>query len=285
MRRRHSLAQKLNGRPLVAVGHTEETLAVFVARATTDFRLRADRAPRRRGRAVSKNVRHFSLLALCVSALFGGMAGARAQDAGVSDERARQVALSVQAFYDQTKSVEAEFHQTYYNRLYDRYDRSQGTVKFQKPGKMRWDYAAPNGKIIVSNGKQLSIYEPGENKEPGQVFERALGANELPQALSFLTGGAKLVDEFTFRLLDAQQQGFVGNVIELLPRSKNPHYERLLFYVDSDPKRTGLVHRVLIVDESGNRNRLDFKSPKFNRAIDNKVFSWVAPKGTRKVTQ
>jgi outer membrane lipoprotein carrier protein len=234
---------------------------------------------------VRKNVRHIGLVTLMVSFLLRGSLGVAQGDAG-SDDPARQVALSVQAFYDQTKSVEAEFHQTYYNRLYDRYDRSQGTVKFQKPGKMRWDYAAPNGKIIVSNGKQLSIYKPGEDKEPGQVFERALGANELPQALSFLTGGGKLVDEFTFRLLDAKQQGFSGgNVLELLPRAKSPHYERLLFYVDSDPKRIGLVHRVLIVDANGNRNRLDFKTPKFNRAIDAKIFNWVPPKGTRKVTQ
>lgn len=201
-----------------------------------------------------------------------------------SDEHAFKVAQSVQAFYDQTKSVEAAFHQTYYNRLYDRYDKSQGTVKFQKPGKMRWDYAAPNGKIIVSNGKQLSIYEPGEDKEPGQVFERSLGANELPQALSFLTGTGKLVDEFIFRLLDAAQQGFTaGYVLELLPKTKSPYYERILFYVDADPKRTGLVHRVLIVDSNGNRNRIDFKTPRFNRSIEANVFNWQAPKGTRKV--
>ena len=25
-----------------------------------------------------------------------------------------------------------------------------GRVRFEKPGKMRWDYAAPNGKVIVS---------------------------------------------------------------------------------------------------------------------------------------
>lgn len=204
--------------------------------------------------------------------------------ANASDPQAFKVAQSVQAFYDQTTSVEAEFYQTYFNRLYDRYDKSKGTVKFQKPGKMRWDYAAPNGKIIVSNGKQLSIYEPGEDKEPGQVFERSLGANELPQALSFLTGTGKLVDEFTFRLLDAAQQGFTaGYVLELLPKSKSPYYERILFYVDADPKRTGLVHRVLIVDSNGNRNRIDFKSPRFNRAIEARVFNWQAPKGTRKV--
>lgn len=232
---------------------------------------------------MTKNMREIGrvgvLASLCVT-LFGAVVLAQP----AADEKARQVAIAVQAFYDQTKSVEAEFQQTYYNRLYDRYDRSQGTVKFQKPGKMRWDYAAPNGKIIVSNGKQLSIYEPGEGKEAGQVFERALGANELPQALSFLTGGAKLVDDFTFRLLDAAQQGFdAGYVLELLPKAKSPHYERLLFYVDADAKRAGLVHRVLIVDSAGNRNRIDFKTPHFNRPIDAKVFNWQAPKGTRKV--
>ena len=225
------------------------------------------------------------VLGAVLSALLCFSQAAQAQaPVGTGDAPARKVALSVQAFYDQTKSVEAEFHQTYYNRLYDRYDKSKGTVKFQKPGKMRWDYAAPNGKIIVSNGQQISIFEPGEGKEPGQVFERALGANELPQALSFLTGTGKLVDEFTFRLLDAKEQGFAaGHVLELLPKAKSPYYERILFYVDADPKRTGLVHRVLIVDESGNRNRIDFKTPRFNRVIEANAFNWQAPKGTRKV--
>jgi outer membrane lipoprotein carrier protein len=235
---------------------------------------------------VTKNPRKIGALAswfgACVSLLALSVSVVAAQ--ADSDAKAREVALAVQAFYDQTKSVEAEFYQTYYNRLYDRYDRSKGTVKFQKPGKMRWDYAAPNGKIIVSNGKQLSIYEPGEDKEPGQVFERALGANELPQALSFLTGTGKLVDEFTFRLLDSEAQGFKGGyVLELLPKEPSPHYERILFYVDSAPNRLGLVHRVLILDSAGNRNRIDFKSPRFNRPVDSKLFDWRAPKGTRKV--
>jgi outer membrane lipoprotein carrier protein len=242
-----------------------------------------------KGQQVTRNVRdiRWVLSVVGLVSLFTGTLdrAAYAQPVGApSDPQGLQVAQSVQAFYDQTKSVEAEFYQTYYNRLYDRYDKSKGNVKFQKPGKMRWDYAAPNGKIIVSNGKQLSIYEPGEDKEPGQVFERAMGANELPQALSFLTGTGKLVDEFSARLLDAKQQGFsAGHVLELLPKGKSPYYERILFYVDADPKRAGLVHRVLIVDSNGNRNRIDFKNPRFNRPIGPEVFNWQAPKGTRKV--
>jgi outer membrane lipoprotein carrier protein len=197
----------------------------------------------------------------------------------------QSVASAVQAFYDQTRSVEAEFFQTYYSRIYDKYTRSQGSVKFAKPGRMRWDYAAPNGKVIVSDGKRLVMYEPGEDaSEPGQVFERAISDSELPQALAFLTGTGKLGDDFTFRLLDAAAQGFpTGHVLELLPKKPSPHYDRILFYVDADAKRAGLVHRVLIVDSAGNRNRIDFKAPKFNRNIDVKTFAWQPPKNARKV--
>jgi outer membrane lipoprotein carrier protein len=197
---------------------------------------------------------------------------------------AQAVAAAVQAFYDQTTAVEAEFHQTYYHRLYDKYDRSQGRVQFQKPGKMRWDYAAPNGKVIVSNGQRMIVYEPGEPGEEGQVFERAINESELPQALAFLTGTGKLENDFTFRLLDAERQGFAqGYVLELTPKVPSPHYERILFYVDADPKRSGLVHRVLIVDSTGNRNRIDFKAPRFNRKIDAKVFEWQPPKNVRRI--
>lgn len=197
---------------------------------------------------------------------------------------APQVAAAVQGFYNQTKSVDTEFFQTYYNRIYDKYDRSSGRVKFAKPGKMRWDYAAPNGKVIASDGKRLLIYEPGEDGEPGQVFERAMGESELPQALSFLTGTGKLADDFTFRLLDAAAQGFAGGyVLELLPKEPSPHFERILFYVDAAPKRAGLVHRVLIVDAAGNRNRIDFKAPRFNRTFDAKTFAWQPPKNARRI--
>jgi outer membrane lipoprotein carrier protein len=209
--------------------------------------------------------------------------GASTAPASVS---AQGVVAAVQAFYDQTKSVESTFFQTYYSALYKKYDRSSGTVKFQKPGRMRWDYAAPNGKVIVSDGKRLTVYEPGEDKEPGQVFERAITDSELPQALAFLTGTGRLENDFTARLLDASAQGFQdGYVLELLPKTPSPHFDRILFYVDAEPKRRGLVHRVLIVDSAGNRNRIDFKSPKFNRTLEAKTFAWQPPKDARKVAQ
>jgi outer membrane lipoprotein carrier protein len=219
--------------------------------------------------------------ALCCGVLLSA-SWANAQTAALTPDG---IAQMVQAFYDQTTAVEAEFHQTYFNKLYDTYDRSQGKVRFQKPGKMRWDYAAPNGKVMSSDGKRLVIYEPGDSEgDPGQVFERTIGESELPQALNFLTGGGKLADDFTFRLLDAEKQGFKGGyVLELLPKKPNPHFERILFYVDGDAKRAGLVHRVLIIDNTGNRNRFDFVKLRFNHPSPAKDFVYQPPKNARRV--
>lgn len=231
-----------------------------------------------------RSVRFIAILMCVLTSAIGISAQAQTSATAVTAEA---VAQQVQAFYDQTKAVETEFFQTYYHRLYDKYDKSSGKVAFQKPGKMRWDYAAPNGKVIVSNGTKLMVYEPGESAaEPGQVFERPISESELPQALAFLTGTGKLATDFNFRLLDAAQQGFKGGyVLELLPKQKSPNFERILFYVDASKERAGLVHRVLIVDESGNRNRIDFKAPKFNRTIEARTFEWQPPKNARRISQ
>lgn len=190
----------------------------------------------------------------------------------------------MQAFYDQTKDVSASFHQTYVNKLYKRTDKSTGRVVFKKPGMMRWDYASPNGKVIVSNGKKLVVFEPGDEGEPGQVVEQAISQAQLPQALAFLMGTGRLEDDFTFRLLDAAKEGFAsGNVLELRPKQPTPHFERLLFYVEHQASVRGLVRRMLIIDASGNRNRFDFSGFKFNTGVQGASFEYKPPQGTRRV--
>jgi outer membrane lipoprotein carrier protein len=209
----------------------------------------------------------------------------RAQNAAEVDPDAQTVAAAVQAFYDQTSDVSASFFQTYINKLYGRTDRSQGHVVFKKPGMMRWDYDQPNGKVIVSNGKKLLVYEPGDQRgEQGQVVEQNITAAQLPQAMAFLMGTGRLDESFTFRRLDAAREGYpAGDVLELRPKQPTPHYDRILFYVERTPALRGLVHRLLIIDSSGNRNRFDFSQLKFNGGVPGNRFDWQPPKNTRHV--
>ncbi len=194
----------------------------------------------------------------------------------------------VQSFYDQTTTLQADFQQTRYTRLYDRYDRAKGKVVFKKPGMMRWDYAQPNGQVFVSNGKKLLIYQPPEEGEKrGQLIERDVNEDQLPSAFSFLLGNGKLDEDFEVRLLEHDNESFQdGYVLQLVPRRPTPNYEQLVFYVRTlthGGKRAGVVQRVLIIDSAGNRNRFDFAKIKFNRDVPNKRFSYRPPKGTDRV--
>lgn len=193
------------------------------------------------------------------------------------------VAAAVQAFYEQTRGVTARFQQSYYYKLYDRYDRSGGEVTFLKPGRMRFRYEQPNGKTITSNGEHLWLYEPAAEGDTAQCIEQEIGDHQLPRAFSFLTGQGKLADDFSFRLLDASRFHYTqGYVLELRPKTESPHYDRILFYVPrQDNRPSGVVRRVLIVDPHGNRNRFDFSNMQWNPTVQPSEFDFSPPSGVQ----
>lgn len=215
-------------------------------------------------------------------------AGTPAPAAAPARMTAAQVAGLVQSFYDQTTSFQANFEQEQFTKVYDRRVRSNGRVVFKKPGRMRFDYAAPNGQVFVSDGSRLVVYQPPEAGETeGQLIERAMDSDQLPQAFSFLTGTGRLDRDFNFRLLNARQHQFPdGYVLALRPRRPNANYEQLLFFVrvvGEGEQRAGVVQRVLIRDAQGNTNRFTFADMQFNRDVPDERFTFRAPPNTRTV--
>src|SRR4051812_33533684 len=89
-------------------------------------------------------------LALATTALVLFAGESSAQTAAAPSLDAPAVVGLVQAFYDQTTTFEADFHQTQFTKIYNRTERARGRVVFKKPGMMRFDYAAPNGQVFVS---------------------------------------------------------------------------------------------------------------------------------------
>jgi outer membrane lipoprotein carrier protein len=186
---------------------------------------------------------------------------------------ADQVAQRIQDFYDRTSDFQADFTQVSINRLYGQEQRA-GRVIFRKPGRMRWNYAAPNNDVIVSNGTTLWAYQADER----QAIQQTLTASQMPTALAFLTGIGRLTDSFTFRLLDAAQFQYPnGYVLELRPTSPQPSYERIVFYVD---RATYQVARTVVIDAQGNRNQFTFTRPQVNLNVPEATFNWSPPAGT-----
>jgi outer membrane lipoprotein carrier protein len=224
-----------------------------------------------------------AFLTSSLAATLAALALLPARGEAQSSSEAARVAAQVQAFYDQTTTVRTAFHQTHYDRLYQRYTRSRGVLTIAKPGKLRFDYLAGDGKVIVSNGRTLTAYEPGDEGGPGQYTRVDVTENSLPAALSFLTGQSRLDRDFRFRLVDAARMGWDGKVLELRGITPQASYDRIYLFVDDDARTAGVVRRVVIVDHAGNRNRFDFSRMQFNRPVDASRFAFTPPRGARRV--
>jgi outer membrane lipoprotein carrier protein len=219
-------------------------------------------------------------LALALAAPGLGAPSLAQAQTGTAPSAAR-VAAQVQSFYDQTRTVQTAFTQAHYDRIYQRTTRARGVLTISKPGKLRFDYLGGDGKVVVSDGARMTVYEPGEGGGAGQYAQTAVREEGIPSALGFLTGEARLDRDFVFRLRDASAFHWDGYVLELTPRAPEPAYRRVFLYVDG--QTAGVVRRVLIQDPDGNLNRFDFARMRFNRPVADSRFDFTPPSNARRL--
>jgi len=185
------------------------------------------------------------------------------------------VAHKVQSYYDRTRDFKAKFQQIYKKAFHGTQAPRFGYLWVKKPGLMRWDYVSPRKKQLITDGKKLWIYVPGDK----QVFWRDLRSTALPSAVTFLWGRGKLLSDFWVKLVVGSKYTRPGTlVLKLLPRQTNVNFKHLLFVVDL---RTGMVRETLIFDHLGNRNHYIFSEARSNTRIPTSTFHFTPPRGVR----
>lgn len=193
--------------------------------------------------------------------------------AGSADE----VAANLDKVFTPVKLFRARFNQSYTAKIHGTKKKSKGILYVKKPGKLSLSYHDPNKNRAVSDGETLKVYEH-DNK---QMFLRKVKNTEYPGAFSFILGKG-LRQSFTFRFHKTSKwEG--GPVLIGTPRSPNPGYKQVLFYIDEDMLKKGdlgCIRRVLVIDAQGNRNRFDFVHAEEPKSIPDKWFQFTPPKGT-----
>jgi outer membrane lipoprotein carrier protein len=214
---------------------------------------------------------------LALAFLFA-LAPARAQDAVTAEV----VAARVQTFYDRTPAVRVRFQQHYWSSAYRRTTTSRGTLSISRPGRIRFDYTTPSGKVVVSDGASFTYYEPGEAGEVGQFWRGS--ADGASAGLGFLTGTARLDRDYRLRLREpAGSDPASTDALVLTPRRADPHVQQIVLFVSRAPGTEGVVMRVAIRDHEDNWNRFDFSNFSFD-AIDAGTFAYAPPEGAREIT-
>lgn len=194
--------------------------------------------------------------------------GAASLTAG-GDDPVHEALQRLQQRYDQTKTLTADFKQTVEAPTLAGSLESHGTVAFEKPNHMRWNYAPPEEQVIVGDGETLWVYQPAEK----QVMKAPLKeAFQAATPVTFLAGLGRVERDFTATLERADAERWV---LRLVPR-KDTGMGTLLLSVR---KADASVEEARVVDPVGTTTRIIFSNEKRNQPIDAGLFRFTPPPG------
>jgi outer membrane lipoprotein carrier protein len=181
---------------------------------------------------------------------------------------AKELAARVDHHYNQLHSLRAGFTETYEGLGVRRTE--SGTLLLEKPGHMRWDYASPQGKIFLLDGKYAWFYTPGD---PQVQRIPASQLDDLRSPLRFLLGHTELQKEMDKLTLGAAANGQF--TLSGQPKDQEKRVTRLTLTTTADGTITGIE----IEETDGALTHFSFTQEQTNAAVPANTFHFVPPAG------
>ena len=180
----------------------------------------------------------------------------------------KSVLERVEDRYNKAKTLKLSFSETYTVGGRARKMES-GELYLRKPGKMRWNYADPLGKLFLSDGKSLYLYTPNGNRAEKM---RLRETDDLRAPLAFLLG--KLDFERDFRNFTMKHEGSETH-FTAEPRSEKLPYRKVDFTIGLDYE----IKRLSVLGHDNSVLAFTFANEVVNPPIDNKMFEFRLPPG------
>lgn len=188
--------------------------------------------------------------------------------AAAADSPTQRLLKAVESRYNRAQTLQVKFAETYSGM--GRGARTEaGILYLRKPGRMRWEYTQPAGKLFVSDGKEVYLYLPGQNR----VDKMSLKATEDMRApLAFLLGKLNFGKEF--QNIQARTETD-GSVVTAEPKSQSLPYSEVQFLVAP----TLEIRKLHIVGQDQSILDFAFEDEKLNLALANSIFQFQPPHG------
>ncbi|MEE8260269.1 MAG: outer membrane lipoprotein chaperone LolA [Nitrospinaceae bacterium] len=177
---------------------------------------------------------------------------------------------AIQKQYDATDTFQARFIQKSYLKILGQSQKAEGSVSIQKPGKMKWNYRAPDRQILVSNDQGLWLYLPDE-KQVTKMKAQSIYSSNTPAL--FLAGRGKLTESFTIGKVTEESGLYVA---ELIPRNRAQNLSKMVLLAD---KKNYQIVGSRVYDNLGNKTEMMFSDIQTNPNLNKKLFQFEVPKG------
>jgi len=201
--------------------------------------------------------------ALSFSPLFGQKSAGAAQSLD-----AHTLAQRVDQHYNKLHSLKAGFTESYVGLGMHR--QESGVLFLQKPGRMRWDYSSPPGKLFLLDGKYAWFYTQGDAQV--QRLE-AKKLDDLRSPLRFLLGHTELEKELTHLTLKPAANGQF--TLTGQPKGQEKRIPRLAVTVTPE----GAITAIEIEEVDGAITSFLFTAEVPNAPVPAGAFRFTPPKG------
>jgi outer membrane lipoprotein carrier protein len=187
---------------------------------------------------------------------------------GQNSPAAHELAQKVDRHYNQLHSLQAGFSESYEGMGLKRAE--SGTMLLVKPGRMKWEYAQPAGKLFLLDGKYAWFYARGDSQIQ-RIPARQL--DDLRSPLRFLLGHTELEKELNSLTLRPTPQGRF--TLSGQPKGQEKRIARLSLTVTAD----GAITAIEIEEIDGAMTRFAFTNEQPNVPIPSSVFRFTPPPG------
>jgi outer membrane lipoprotein carrier protein len=183
-----------------------------------------------------------------------------------------QIVKGLQAKYNKMSSLAADFTQIYHAPG-ERTRRESGHLLLKKPGKMRWDYNAPENKLFISNGRVIYEYVPAEKFATKTSVKES---DDFRAPFMFLLGRGNLRRDFKRIEVANESPIKAGNVVLRLVPKRAQGFRELFIEIEPNSLQ---ISRLSFIDDGGGRSDFLFANIRENAPANETQFIFKPPVG------
>ena len=174
---------------------------------------------------------------------------------------------SLRDFFNNTTTMRAQFSQVVNDKQGRKIQEVDGIMQLQRPNKFRWDYKKPYEQQIVSDGKQVFLFDTELQQVTIRELSKTLGSS--PAAL--LAGGDAVEKSFTLK--NATRKDGLTWVLAL-PKDKESGFDRVLLGFKADKLR-----KMELYDSFNHITHITFDEVERNPILQDATFLFTPPEG------
>ena len=177
---------------------------------------------------------------------------------------------SVEARYNRAQSLKLDFSESYAG-IKRPVQNESGVLYLRKPGRMRWEYTSPAGKLFHLRWQGSLLYTPDDQRAEKSKLKES---EDMRAPLAFLLG--KLDFEKEFKSFQTRVEG--GDTwIAAEPKSENLAYSKVEFLATPE----GEIRRVRITGQDQSKLDFTFTNEQLNAPVAPSLFTFHAPPGVQ----